>query len=125
MSEAEVQVESWFKVELICLLGELKKNGAVRSWDRECPTGKGQEKMDFKIDLANTTGAVEVKTALGLQKGKIWETKELRDGRRRSEGGGHSCAQPLPRGLRISCSSEERLGRYADCSPQESSAGSC
>ena len=74
MSQAETQVESWWKQELIGLLNQLKNNGLVLSWEREYPTGEGRRKVDFKIDLANTSTVLEVKTALcGLQKGTMWK----------------------------------------------------
>lgn len=74
MSQAETQVESWWKQELIGLLSQLKNNGMVLSWEREYPTGEGRRKVDFKIDLANASAVVEVKTALcGRQKGRMWK----------------------------------------------------
>jgi len=72
MNEAECQVEGWWKGEIIWLLGQLKKTGAVKAWDRECRSVNGRQ--DFEIELANTIAGIEVKTALcGSQKGHTWD----------------------------------------------------
>jgi hypothetical protein len=74
MSQAETQVESWWKQELIGLFSQLKSSGVVQSWDREFATGMGRRKVDFRIDLPTTSAALEVKTALcGYQKGTLWK----------------------------------------------------
>src|SRR6266699_3287581 len=59
MNEAECQVEGWWKGEIIWLLGQLKKTGAVKAWDRECRSVNGRQ--DFEIELANTIAGIEVK----------------------------------------------------------------
>ncbi len=78
ITQAEVQVEGWFKAELIWLFGELEKGGAVNlSWTRESPTGRGGEKVDFKVELANTVAVIEIKAALcGPQKGQKWKLRD-------------------------------------------------
>jgi hypothetical protein len=74
MSQAETQVESWWKQEFIGLFNQLKANRTILSWEREYLTGEGRKKVDFKIDLGNTSALLEVKTALcGLQKGTRWK----------------------------------------------------
>jgi len=73
MTQAATQAESWWKGEIIQLLGQLQTGGVVSSWDREVPTGKGREKVDFRIDVPGVDGLVEVKTALcAVQKGTPW-----------------------------------------------------
>ena len=78
-----VQAEAWFKVELISLLYQLQRAGTIASFDRECLTGNGRKKMDFKIEFANLIGAIEVKTALCAQQKKfnydlMWYAKDTR-----------------------------------------------
>jgi len=73
MTQAATQVESWWKQELIGVLGQLKASGAVTAWDREVRTGQRKEKVDFSVEVPSAGGLVEVKTALcAVQKGTTW-----------------------------------------------------
>ena len=79
MSQAGVQVEGWWKTELILLLSHLEKQGTVKWWNRECRTNNGQQ--DFQIAVAGATAAIELKTALcGRQKANtynlIWYARD-------------------------------------------------
>lgn len=77
MSRAEVQVEGWFKGELIWLFTKLEKHGSVKSWDRESPTGIGRGKVDFRVELVNTASIIEIKAAFcGRQRGQVWKLKQ-------------------------------------------------
>lgn len=77
MRRAEVQVEGWFKGELIWLFTKLEEDRAVGSWTRESLTGNGLEKVDFKVEFADTTSAIEIKAALcGRQKGQMWRLRQ-------------------------------------------------
>ncbi len=83
MSRVEKQREGWFTGELIYLLNKLEQDGVVGPWECECPTGIGRCKVDFKINVANTTAAVEVKTALcGFQKGTRWKLPDYVQGKK-------------------------------------------
>ncbi len=74
MIKAETQVEGWWKMEFIVLLTQLRNDRIIRAWRHESPTGTGRRKADFTIDLASTSTAIELKTALcGLQKGSLWK----------------------------------------------------
>ncbi|HEY7329842.1 MAG TPA: hypothetical protein VH592_19565 [Gemmataceae bacterium] len=80
-SQAEIEAEGWWKLELMWLLSQLTTTGTVQSWDRECLNGAGRQKVDFKIGLANTSALIEVKTVLcGPQKGQKWRLKANRKG---------------------------------------------
>jgi len=69
--------EEWFQAELMWLLEQLTKRGLVSNWEIEHETGNGK-RVDFKVEVASTSAAVEVKTAICGQdkKGKLWKPRD-------------------------------------------------
>lgn len=64
MRRCDWRKEGWFQAELMWLLDQ--KRGLVSNWqiEIEYPTGNGKKRVDFKIEVAGTSAAVEVKTAI-------------------------------------------------------------
>jgi len=50
-SGSQIQVEGWFKGELIYLFTSLKNKGELQDWDREVKLDKKQ--IDFKVTIDN------------------------------------------------------------------------
>ena len=74
--ELGVQVEGWFKGELLYFLEKEKKAGRISRFDREVTVAvdKGNKKVDFKIELGEGSKSVEIWMELkhwliGKQKG--------------------------------------------------------
>lgn len=69
-AELGVQVEGWFKGELICLLTQLKCNEIIEGFDREVSIN-GRKKVDLTIQIDGRTHWIELKHWLiGRQKGE-------------------------------------------------------
>jgi hypothetical protein len=66
--EQEVQVEGWFKGEILFLLTALRRRGMVQNFDRE--TGSNGAKVDLMLRIAETSHWIELKHWLvGVQRG--------------------------------------------------------
>lgn len=74
MRRVDWRREPWFQVELMWLLDQLAARGLVTSWKPEQPVGNGK-RVDFKIEVASTSAALELKTALcgHGRDGKLWK----------------------------------------------------
>jgi hypothetical protein len=76
ISEAEVQVEGWFKGELIWLFGQLTGKRVIENWRCECRADEqNRKRLDFKIEVDGADAAIEVKTAIRLQKGISYDLR--------------------------------------------------
>ena len=65
--EQEVQVEGWFKGEMLLLLTNLRKKGIVEGFDREAGPGG---KVDLIVKIAGSRHCIELKHWLvGVQRG--------------------------------------------------------
>lgn len=70
-SRAEVQLEGWFKGELLFALDSLRATGLLRRVDREVKHGAGR--IDIVVDLAPERHWIELKHWLiGSQKGVLY-----------------------------------------------------
>jgi len=69
-----VQIEGWFKGEMLVLLRRLKKEGLITGFHREQAIGAGgRKRLDFVIDFGGERVAIELKAWLdGFQKGTRW-----------------------------------------------------
>lgn len=69
-TNAERQVEGWFKGELLYLFTELKKDGILESWEPEAVfPNLGKKKSDFKVTIDGEPIYLELKTLYhGMQK---------------------------------------------------------
>jgi len=54
-----VQVEGWLKGELLCFLDNEKAEGRISDFGREVPVGGSRKRVDFRIKIATTSGALE------------------------------------------------------------------
>ncbi|MFC1846379.1 hypothetical protein ACFLYM_03055 [Chloroflexota bacterium] len=66
-----VQVEGWFKAELLCLLAKLELTRQIQGFDREVAFSSGKTRVDFRIELSAATPSIwlEIKHWLiGYQK---------------------------------------------------------
>lgn len=71
-----VQVEGWFKGELLLLLENMKAERKIIGFDREIPSLK-RKKIDLAIDLKDGRHWVELKHwFIGTQKGNKWRLKD-------------------------------------------------
>jgi len=64
-AELDSRLEGWFKGELLVLLRELQRSGAVRSFVRELnvATAPGRVQIDFAVCIGNETHYCELKAA--------------------------------------------------------------
>jgi hypothetical protein len=71
-----VQVEGWFKGEILVILRRLTDRGVITGFAREHPaTTGGRKKIDFIVDAGGQEVAIELKAWLdGFQKGARWRT---------------------------------------------------
>ena len=77
-SRYEVQVEAWFKGEMLAFLGRMKITGRIVGFEREVSVGR--KKIDFAIDVASGRHWVELKHWLiGYQKGDKWRPVDYVD----------------------------------------------
>ena len=70
-----VQVEGWFKGEMLCLLDVLKQTKSIYNFDREVTYGQSRRKADFGVQIRprEPMAACELKAWLvGQQKGVEW-----------------------------------------------------
>ena len=69
MTKAQIQVESWWKVEMMLLLTEMQEQTNIRSWHTEVRGRTSRRRLDFKIEFqGHDTAVLELKTALcGVQ----------------------------------------------------------
>jgi len=54
-----VQLEGWLKGELVYFLDNEKNVGRIAHFDREVLTGMGRKKVDLKIKVSTSSGALE------------------------------------------------------------------
>ncbi|GAI70881.1 unnamed protein product, partial [marine sediment metagenome] len=54
-----VQVEGWLKGELLCFLDNEKATRRLAEFDREVPFGVGRKKVDFRVNMSTSSGALE------------------------------------------------------------------
>jgi len=68
--EQEVQVEGWFKGEMLFLLSGLKREGVIEGFGREAGNQQGRTKVDLTIALGGSTHWIELKHWLvGVERG--------------------------------------------------------
>ncbi|MBA7501445.1 hypothetical protein ES706_00015 [subsurface metagenome] len=75
-----VQVEGWLKGELLCFLDNEKATGRLAEFDREVPLGMGRKKVDFRVKMSTSSGALEAWIELkhwliGYQKGSRYNAQ--------------------------------------------------
>jgi hypothetical protein len=70
--QQEVQVEGWFKGELLFLLSRLKDEGLISGFGREAGGAQGRSRVDVSVVLDDVTHWIELKHWLvGVQRGAL------------------------------------------------------
>ena len=58
MKQAGTQTEGWWKAEMMFLLEQLRRDGAIQHWDREQATEEGRRKIDLVVNLDQERAAI-------------------------------------------------------------------
>lgn len=69
-----VQVEGWFKGELLTLFSKLRDTHQIDGFDREVKTGIGRQKIDLQVSFGGQTHSIELKHwRIGTQHGEHYK----------------------------------------------------
>lgn len=72
--DQQVQVEGWFKGELLTLLTRFRDTQLIEGFDREVKTGIGNQRIDLQVSLNGQTHWIELKHwRIGIQNDVVFD----------------------------------------------------